>query len=169
SSETHLITRPSWATQGANTMSPNLSAAATVLAGTRLVGANPASAAANTTGYVAQPTRYRTTDVDGLSIFYRKAGDPAAPTILLLHGFPSSSHMFRDLIPLRAANFHLVAPDYPGFGYSDAPSPDAFPYTFDHLTDVIERFVDALALDRYSLYLQDYGGPVGFRLATRRP
>src|SRR4029450_12555839 len=110
SSETHVITRPSWATQGANTMSPNLSAAATVLAGTRLVGANPATPAANTTGYVAQPTRYRTTDVDGLSIFYREAGDPAAPTILLLHGFPSSSHMFRELIQFLADDFPLVGP-----------------------------------------------------------
>jgi pimeloyl-ACP methyl ester carboxylesterase len=149
-------------------MSPHLPAA-TALAGTRLVGASPTSVAANGAGYVAQPTTYRTMDVDGLSLFYREAGDPASPTILLLHGFPSSSHMFRDLLPLLAAGFHLVAPDYPGFGHSAAPSADAFTYTFDHLADVIERFVDALALDRYSLYVHDYGAPVGFRLATRRP
>jgi pimeloyl-ACP methyl ester carboxylesterase len=119
--------------------------------------------------YIAQPAAYRTAVVDGHSIFYREAGDPAAPTILLLHGFPSSSHMFRDLIPLLAGRFHLVAPDFPGFGYSDAPSPEEFAYTFDHLADVTEGFVDALGLEHYSLYMQDYGGPVGFRLATRRP
>ncbi len=115
------------------------------------------------------PVFYRTAVVGGLSIFYREAGDPANPTILLLHGFPTSSHMFRDLIPLLAPRFHLVAPDYPGFGYSDAPSPAEFTYTFDRVSDVIEGFVDALGLTRYSLYMQDYGGPVGFRLATRWP
>jgi pimeloyl-ACP methyl ester carboxylesterase len=119
--------------------------------------------------YVAQPAVYRTAIVDDLSIFYREAGDPAAPTILLLHGFPSSSHMFRDLIPLLANRFHLVAPDHLGFGHSDAPSVTEFAYTFDRLADLTEGFVDALGLDLYSLYLQDYGGPVGFRLATRRP
>lgn len=116
-----------------------------------------------------QPIFYRTAGVEGLTIFYREAGDPANPTLLLLHGFPTSSHMFRDLMPLLADRFHLVAPDYPGFGYSDAPSPAEFPYTFDRLADVAEGFVDALGLDRYALYLQDYGGPVGFRLAARRP
>ncbi|MFN8592323.1 MAG: alpha/beta hydrolase [Thermomicrobiales bacterium] len=119
--------------------------------------------------YVAQPTSYRSVTVDGLSIFYREAGDPANPTILLLHGFPSSSHMFRDLIPLLAGTYHLVAPDYPGFGQSDAPDVEAFAYTFDHLAAVIAAFVDAVGLERYSLYMQDYGGPVGFRLATQRP
>src|SRR5262249_51047097 len=120
-------------------------------------------------GYLTQATAYRTKVVDGRSIFYREAGDPAAPTILLLPGFPSSSHMFRDLIPLLADRVHLVAPDYLGYGHSDAPSATEFAYTFDHLADLTERFVDALGLARYSLYLQDYGGPVGFRLATRRP
>jgi pimeloyl-ACP methyl ester carboxylesterase len=117
----------------------------------------------------AQTTRYQTARVEDLTIFYREAGDPAAPTILLLHGFPSSSHMFRDLIPLLAGSFHLVAPDYPGFGHSDAPAPGMFEYTFDNLAGVVEGFVDAIGLDRYSLYIQDYGSPVGFRLATRRP
>lgn len=114
-------------------------------------------------------THYRTVTVDGLDIFYREAGPADAPTIILLHGFPTSSHMFRDLIPMLADRYHLVAPDYPGFGNSSAPNVDAFDYTFDHLADVIENFTDAIELDRYSLYLQDFGGPVGFRLATRRP
>jgi pimeloyl-ACP methyl ester carboxylesterase len=112
---------------------------------------------------------YRTVAVDGIDIFYREAGDPNAPTLLLLHGFPTSSHMFRDLIPLLADQYHLVAPDYPGFGYSARPAPSEFNYTFDHLADVMEHFVDALGLKRYSLYMQDFGGPVGFRLAFRRP
>jgi len=114
-------------------------------------------------------TAYRTLEQDGVRLFYREAGPEDAPTILLLHGFPSSSHMFRDLIPLLAADFHLVAPDYPGFGYSSAPSVTEFDYTFDHLADVIKRFVQDLELERFSLYLQDYGGPVGFRLAARHP
>lgn len=112
---------------------------------------------------------YRTVDVAGVQIFYREAGDPTAPTLLLLHGFPTSSHMFRDLIPLLADHYHLVAPDYPGFGYSARPSPTEFRYTFDHVTDVVEGFVDALHLTRYAVYMQDFGGPVGFRLAARRP
>jgi pimeloyl-ACP methyl ester carboxylesterase len=112
---------------------------------------------------------YRTATIQGVEIFYREAGNPDLPTILLLHGFPTSSHMFRDLIPLLADRFHLVAPDYPGFGYSARPTPAEFAYTFDHLADVMEGFVDALGLTRYSLYMQDFGGPVGFRLATRRP
>ena len=119
----------------------------------------------------AAPTdiHYRTVTVDGIDIFYREAGDPKAPTILLLHGFPTSSHMFRDLIPLLADRFHLIAPDYPGFGYSACPPVDEFEYTFDHITDVMEHVVDALGLTRYAIYMQDFGGPIGFRLATRRP
>jgi pimeloyl-ACP methyl ester carboxylesterase len=112
---------------------------------------------------------YRKIDVDGVSIFYREAGSSEAPTLLLLHGFPSSSHMFRDLIPALADDFHLIAPDYPGFGNSDAPPIDQFEYTFDHLTDVMERFVEKIGLSRFALYAQDFGGPVGFRLATRHP
>lgn len=112
---------------------------------------------------------YRTVTIDGVQIFYREAGSPDAPTILLLHGLPSSSHMFRDLIPLLADRFHMVAPDYPGFGYSDAPSLGEFTYSFDHLADIVEGFIAAVGLDRYSLYVQDYGAPVGFRLASRRP
>jgi pimeloyl-ACP methyl ester carboxylesterase len=117
----------------------------------------------------SEPIHYRTVDVAGVSIFYREAGDPKSPTLLLLHGFPTSSHMFRDLIPLLSDQFHLVAPDYPGFGYSARPKVSEFNYTFDHLADVMEGFVDALGLKRYALYMQDFGGPVGLRLATRRP
>jgi pimeloyl-ACP methyl ester carboxylesterase len=112
---------------------------------------------------------YRTVHVDGLDIFYREAGSTAAPTILLLHGFPTSSHMFRDLIPLLADRYHLVAPDYPGFGNSSAPPISEFNYTFEHLTQVIQDFTDAIGMHKYSLYVQDFGGPVGFRLAARRP
>jgi len=112
---------------------------------------------------------YRTVDVDGVEIFYREAGSPKSPTILLLHGFPTSSHMFRDLIPLLADQYHLIAPDYPGFGYSARPKVSEFKYTFDHVTDVIEGLIERLGLKRYALYMQDFGGPVGFRLATRRP
>ena len=123
---------------------------------------HPASGATNS-------VHYRTVEVSGLEIFYREAGDPKSPTILLLHGFPTSSHMFRDLIPLLADRYHLVAPDYPGFGYSSRPKTSEFAYTFDRLVDVMEQFVEALGLTRYSLYMQDFGGPVGFRLASRRP
>ncbi len=114
-------------------------------------------------------TTYRTINVDGVDIFYREAGSPSAPTILLLHGFPTSSHMFRNLIPALADQFHLVAPDYPGFGHSSMPDPESFDYTFDHLAEVMESFVQALRLKSYSLYVMDYGAPIGFRLATRHP
>jgi pimeloyl-ACP methyl ester carboxylesterase len=112
---------------------------------------------------------YRTADIGGTAIFYREAGDPKSPTILLLHGFPTSSHMFRDLIPLLADRFHLIAPDYPGFGYSAQPKIGEFDYTFDHLADVMEGFVDAVGITHYAIYMQDFGGPVGLRLASRRP
>jgi pimeloyl-ACP methyl ester carboxylesterase len=112
---------------------------------------------------------YRTADVNGLSVFYREAGPADAPTLLLLHGFPSSSHMFRDLIPLLADDFHLVAPDLPSFGKSDMPKPDAFDYTFDHLASVIDHFTEVLGLNRFAIYVFDYGAPVGFRIAARHP
>jgi pimeloyl-ACP methyl ester carboxylesterase len=112
---------------------------------------------------------YRTVEVDGLNIFYREAGSKAFPTLLLLHGFPSSSRMFNTLMPLLADRYHVVAPDYPGFGHSDAPEPDAFTYSFDRLAGVMDGFVQALGLTRYSLFLQDYGGPVGFRLMLAHP
>lgn len=114
-------------------------------------------------------TIYRTIEIDGLDIFYREAGVPTNPTILLLHGFPTSSHMFRNLIPALADRFHLVAPDYPGFGNSAMPTVDQFDYTFDHLADVMEKFIKAIGLSKYSLYVMDYGAPIGFRLATKQP
>ena len=112
---------------------------------------------------------YKTVDVDGIKVFYREAGPADAPVLLLLHGFPTSSHMFRDLMPKLADRWRVVAPDYPGYGFSDAPPAAEFGYTFERLTDVIERFTDKLGLRQYSLYMQDFGGPVGFRLAMRRP
>jgi pimeloyl-ACP methyl ester carboxylesterase len=112
---------------------------------------------------------YRTVEVDGVSVFYREAGSRSNPTLLLLHGFPSASHMFRDLIPLLADRFHLVAPDLPGFGQTKAPPRGAFDYTFDRLAEVIEGFTQNIGLDRYALYIFDYGAPVGLRLAMRHP
>ena len=120
-------------------------------------------------GAIPGGTRYGTTQVDGLNIFYREAGSPGAPVVLLLHGFPASSFMYRELIERLSDRYHVIAPDYPGFGYSDAPSPHEFAYTFDHLADVIEKLTEQLGLKRYSLYMQDFGGPVGFRLAVRHP
>jgi pimeloyl-ACP methyl ester carboxylesterase len=107
--------------------------------------------------------------VDGLKIFYREAGAATSPALFLLHGFPTSSHMFRDLIPALADDYHLVAPDLPGFGFSEAPDRAQFAYTFDRLGDVIDRFTTAVGLTRYAIYVFDYGAPVGFRLATRHP
>jgi pimeloyl-ACP methyl ester carboxylesterase len=113
---------------------------------------------------------HRRAAIDGRNVFYREAGPQGSPTIVLLHGFPSSSHMFRDLIPLLADRFHVIAPDYPGFGYSDQPSAAEFPYTFDSIAAIIEKLLfDVLGLKRLSLYVQDYGAPVGFRIASRRP
>jgi pimeloyl-ACP methyl ester carboxylesterase len=112
---------------------------------------------------------YRTLTVDGLNVFYREAGPVDVPTIVLLHAFPSSSHMFRELIPALAETFHLVAPDYPGFGYSASPSVEEFDYRFDHLADVVEHFLQALGLQRFSLYVMAYGAHIGFRLATKHP
>jgi pimeloyl-ACP methyl ester carboxylesterase len=107
--------------------------------------------------------------VDGLSIFYREAGSKDAPTILLLHGLPSSSRMFEPLLTRLAGQFHMVAPDYPGFGHSDASTPKEFFYTFDNIAKVMDHFIEALHLNKYTLYLQDYGGPVGFRMALAHP
>jgi pimeloyl-ACP methyl ester carboxylesterase len=112
---------------------------------------------------------YRTADVDGRTVFYREAGAADAPTLVLLHGFPSASHMFRELIPLLADRFHLVAPDLLGFGQSDMPARGDFDYTFEHLTDAVDRLTGMLGLDRFALYVFDYGAPVGFRLAARHP
>jgi pimeloyl-ACP methyl ester carboxylesterase len=124
------------------------------------------------TSFAAQPinsVNYKTVTIDGLDIFYREAGNPKHPTILLLHGFPTSSHMFRDLIPALADRFHLIAPDYPGFGYSSMPTVDKFDYTFDNLANVVDKFIEKVGPKKYSMYLMDYGAPIGFRIATKHP
>jgi pimeloyl-ACP methyl ester carboxylesterase len=113
--------------------------------------------------------RFHSADVDGLNIFYREAGNADAPALLLLHGFPSSSHMFRDLIPLLADRFHIVAPDLPGFGQSGMPSRDTFAYTFDRLAEIISRFTEVIGLARFAVYVFDYGAPTGFRIAVKHP
>jgi len=112
---------------------------------------------------------YRTISVDGLSIFYREAGPKNAPTLLLLHGFPSSSRMFEPLFARLSDRYHLLAPDYPGFGHSDWPDPKQFSYRCDHIAEIMSHFTEALGLSRYTLYMQDYGGPVGFRMILAHP
>jgi len=118
---------------------------------------------------LVEQVSYRTVMVEGISVFYREAGPKGAPTILLLHGLPSSSRMFQPLLTRLADNYHLVAPDYPGFGHSDWPDPKQFAYTFDHIAQVMNGFTQALGLSHYTLYMQDYGGPVGFRMALAHP
>src|SRR5579859_2365567 len=115
------------------------------------------------------PVSYRTVQVDGLSIFYREAGLQDAPPLLLLHGLPSSSRMYEPLLQRLSDRYHLIAPDYPGFGHSDWPDHTHFAYTFDHIATVMEHFTEALGLTHYTLYMQDYGGPVGFRMALAHP
>jgi pimeloyl-ACP methyl ester carboxylesterase len=128
-----------------------------------MTSAGPASAAP------ASPTRYRTVEADGVRVFYREAGDPAAPAVLLLHGYPTSSHMFRDLIPRLAERYHVVAPDLPGFGFSAQPDRAMFAYTFAHLAALMTHFTEATGLGRYAIYLFDYGAPVGLRMAIDHP
>src|ERR1700686_1604862 len=120
-------------------------------------------------GLMEFPTFYRTILIDGLSIFYREAGPEDAPTLLLLHGLPSSSRMFEPLFTRLSDRYHLVAPDYPGFGHSDWPDPKKFAYTFDHIAEIMNHFTEALGLAHFTLYMQDYGGPVGFRMILAHP
>jgi pimeloyl-ACP methyl ester carboxylesterase len=136
-----------------------LGAAAAVLAGARAAEAGPPASA----------VRHRTIRLDGLDIFYREAGPGNAPVLLLLHGFPSSSFMFRELMPILAERYRVIAPDYPGFGLSSFPKRTSFRYTFSELARVVESFTRALGLSRYALYVQDYGAPIGFRLALMHP
>jgi len=140
-----------------------------------LTSALPSAACARTPGdsitaeSAKVPIYYRTVDADGVKIFYREAGPRDAPAILLLHGFPSSSHMFRDLIPLLAGKYRVIAPDYPGFGYSDQPSREQYRYSFERLYRTVDAFTRAVGLDRFAIYVQDYGSPLGFRIASRQP
>ncbi|MGC2195110.1 MAG: alpha/beta fold hydrolase, partial [Terriglobales bacterium] len=111
--------------------------------------------------------KYKYADIDGLKVFYREAGDPRNPAMVLLHGFPSSSHMYRNLMAELADKFYLIAPDYPGFGNTDAPSPTQFSYTFDKLSEVVEKLLVSVGVKKFTLFIQDYGSPVGFRIALR--
>jgi len=129
-----------------------------------------AAAAAPTTEDTTPPlVRYGTESVGELDIFYREAGRPGAPQLVLLHGFPTSSHMFRDVLPLLAEDFHVIAPDFPGFGLSSAPGHEDYDYTFDNLAGVVDKVLEQRGFDHYALYLMDYGAPVGFRIATAHP
>ena len=142
------------------------------LALTTLVSFDSTSQAAEATASKSTPVTqvmHRTVKIDGLDIFYREAGPRDAPTLLLLHGFPTSSHMFRNLIPALADKYHVIAPDYPGYGHSSAPPVNEFEYTFDNLANVIGNFTQAVGLSEYSIYLMDYGAPVGYRLAAKHP
>ena len=114
-------------------------------------------------------TRYRTTEIDGIDIFYREAGPADAPAVLLLHGFPTSSHMFRNLIPALADRYHVIAPDYPGFGQSGTPDRKEFEYSFARFAELMDGLLNQLGVKRYALYVQDYGAPVGYRLALKHP
>jgi pimeloyl-ACP methyl ester carboxylesterase len=112
---------------------------------------------------------YGAIKIDGLSIFYREAGDPKSPKLVLLHGFPASSHQYRDLIPALADKFHVISPDYPGFGLSDIPDPKTYAYSFDGIADIVEKFLKEKGFTKYGLYVQDYGGPIGFRITGKNP
>ena len=146
----------------------------TVLLASAVLAVLPAASAfANdeptTTSPASQVVRYRTAIVDGTEIFYREAGPKDAPALLLLHGFPTSSQMFRNLIPSLADKYRVIAPDYPGFGHSAAPDRAKFAYTFDHYAELVSKFTEQIGVSRYALYVMDYGAPVGFRLATAHP
>ena len=112
---------------------------------------------------------YRSIKIDNVDIFYREAGPKNAPAVLLLHGFPTSSHMFRNLIPMLAKQYHVIAPDYPGYGHSSNPAVTDFEYSFDNLASVVEKFIDAIKLEKFSMYVMDYGAPIGFRIASKNP
>jgi pimeloyl-ACP methyl ester carboxylesterase len=134
-----------------------------------LLAATALAALAAGTAQAAPEIQYKTAEAQGLRIFYREAGKPGAPVVLLLHGFPTSSHMYRDLIPLLAERYHVIAPDLPGFGFSDAPPREKYRYTFDNLAGTIDAFTETLKLKRYAIQVFDYGAPVGFRLALAHP
>ena len=152
-----------------STRATRLGLAAIVVAGLAFGSALTLQSGAAAASSATAVTQHKTVKVQGLDIFYREAGRKDAPTILLLHGFPTSSQMFRNLIPALADRYHLVAPDYPGFGNSSMPTVDEFDYSFDRLAEVIDGFTRKLGLEKYSLYVMDYGAPVGFRLAVKHP
>jgi pimeloyl-ACP methyl ester carboxylesterase len=135
-----------------------------------MLAAAPVAAADGAGQQLVVPViHYQSMPIDGVEVFYREAGPKDAPVVLLLHGFPTSSHMFRNLIPLLATRYHVIAPDYPGYGYSDAPDHKAFDYTFEHLANVIDELVGRLGATEYAMYVMDYGAPVGYRLALKHP
>jgi pimeloyl-ACP methyl ester carboxylesterase len=147
-----------------------LAAAITLSLASHAASAAPAAAKlAATNAAAAAAVEYRTIAIDGVNVFYREAGPKNAPTILLLHGFPTSSQMFRNLIPRLADRYHVIAPDYPGYGQSGMPPMDRFDYSFDHLAAVVDQFTQALGLTRFALYVQDYGAPIGYRIAAAHP
>jgi pimeloyl-ACP methyl ester carboxylesterase len=148
---------------------PSLFAAALTVGLTNSASAQQAEPARPNPGAAAAKVLHKTVKVGDLDIFYREAGPKDAPAVLLLHGFPTSSQMFRNLIPALADQYHVVAPDYPGFGHSSMPPRDKFAYTFDNLAKVIEEFTEKLGLTKYALYVQDYGAPVGYRVAVKHP
>lgn len=144
-------------------------AAAPIAAAGLAAAARPVALSAAPEDFEHLVTRHRTVSVDGLDIFYREAGRASSPAVLLLHGFPTSSHMFRHLMPALADRYRVIAPDYPGFGFSSFPAPDRYPYSFERLARTVAGFTDAVGLERYAIYIQDYGAPVGLRLALERP
>jgi pimeloyl-ACP methyl ester carboxylesterase len=146
-----------------------LAAAVTLAFATLTTHAAPPAAKAATNVASTAAVSYRTVKVDGVNVFYREAGPKNAPTILLLHGFPTSSQMFRNLIPLLADRYHVIAPDYPGYGQSEMPAMNKFTYSFDNLANVIDKFTEAVGVSRYALYVQDYGAPIGYRIASAHP
>jgi pimeloyl-ACP methyl ester carboxylesterase len=146
-----------------------LAATVALAVATLSVHAAPPTAKAASNVASTASVSYRTVKVDGVNIFYREAGPKNAPAILLLHGFPTSSQMFRNLIPLLADRYHVIAPDYPGYGQSDMPAMDKFAYSFDNLANVVDKFTDAVGVSRYAMYVQDYGAPIGYRLASAHP
>src|ERR1700743_4025809 len=115
------------------------------------------------------PMHFKTIEIDGINVFYREGGDPSKPKLVLLHGFPSSSHQYRNLIPALENHFHVIAPDYPGFGNSDMPPRDKYAYTFDNTAATVEKLLEKVGFTKFGLYVQDYGGPVGFRILDKHP
>ncbi|QDL94353.1 alpha/beta hydrolase (plasmid) [Paroceanicella profunda] len=143
--------------------------AGSLLAGPGFAETTCGPASTGPAAYSVPVVHYRSAQIEGIKVFYREAGPADAPVLLLLHGFPTSSHMYRNLIPLLADRYHVIAPDYPGYGQSDAPDRASFDYTFTHLTDIVDALVTTLGATRYSMYVMDYGAPVGYRLALRHP